>query len=449
MQRYLTGRSLTLCAATLAISHLALPGLAIAATSADTRYQEALDGVLADAANPEKSFELVEAAIAAGDLRGAAAALERILLIDPRLANIRLELGVLYLRMGNGLLAQYHIREALRAPNVPQTVRLRAERLLAQAGGEASRSTFRFETSLGWRHDSNANAGPNADAVYVLDPFTFQPVLASLGSGGETSDTSIDAALRVSHSYAFEGRRGSSWDTDFTGYFIRYADLDFLDQYSLGLETGPTLVVGGSSDAPITVRPFVRAGTAYLDGDGYFDQKGGGVSLSAFWSPATVTQVRVAIEDRQFEDSPQRFLSDRSGDYLSGELRQIWQIGRLQLSAAVNAQEISADTDYQSYSYVGGGVGARYFGTTGFSQRPWNVYLDAEYGKAEYDAPDVLVHPDIVRDDDRLVLSAGVEFSLTRSLSVSLDLTHFDNDSSLPNYQYDNFSAAVRAVVRF
>lgn len=428
---------------------LAVATQSSAATNTDDRYQQALDGVLGDVANPEKSFELVEAAIAAGDLRGAAASLERILLIDPRLANIRLELGVLYLRMGNGALAQYHIREALRAPNVPETVRLRAERLLAQSGAAGRRNTFRFESSLGYRHDSNASAGPSADAVWVLDPFTFQPVLAPLTSGGETEDLAMDVALNLSHSFAFSGKRGSSWDSDAFAYGVRYQDLDALDQYSYGVETGPTLVVAGSSEAPVSLRPLAMAGIAVLDSEDYFDYTGYGLELSGFWSPATVTRLRATVEDRKFDDSPSRFLSDRSGDYLTSRLEQIWQLGRVQFSAALKAQDVSAAADYQSFSYLGGELGVRYFGSAGFAQRPWNVYLDLSYGTAEYDGADFLIHPDIVREDDRRAISAGIEVSVTRSVALTLDLTRSDTESTLPNYEYDNFSASVRMVVRF
>lgn len=436
--------SVALCAAALAVATQSP-----AATNTDDRYQQALDGVLGDVANPEKSFELVEAAIAAGDLRGAAASLERILLIDPRLANIRLELGVLYLRMGNGALAQYHIREALRAPNVPETVRLRAERLLAQSGAAGRRNTLRFESSLGYRHDSNASAGPSADAVWVLDPFTFQPVLAPLTSGGETEDLAMDLALNLSHSFAFSGKRGSSWDSDAFAYGVRYQDLDALDQYSYGVETGPTLVVAGSSEAPVSLRPLAMAGIAVLDSEDYFDYTGYGLELSGFWSPATVTRLRATYEDREFDDSPSRFLSDRSGDYLTGRLEQIWQLGHVQFSAALKAQDVSAAADYQSFSYLGGELGVRYFGSAGFAQRPWNVYLDLTYGTAEYDGADFLIHPDIVREDDRRAISAGIEVSVTRSVALALDLTQSDTESTLPNYEYDNFSASVRMVVRF
>lgn len=434
---------------TLTLLIAALSGSArAAADDADDDYGQALRGVLADAGNPEKSFDFVEAAIAAGDLRGATAALERILLIDPRLANIRLELGVLYLRMGNGALAQYHIREALRASNVPDTVRLRAERLLALAGAEGRRHTLRSEFSLGYRHDSNANAGPGANAVYVLDPFTLLPVLAPIGAGGKTSDAALDASMSVAHSFALRSERGSSWDTDLLAYAVRYSDLEALDQYSLGVETGPTWVFAGSADQPVSIRPLALAGKAFLDGDDYFDYSGMGLSFNGFWSAPTITQLRITYESRDFDDSPARFLSDRSGDYIGGQLRQVLQLGRWQLSAGVSGQKVDADADYQSFSQLNGIVGARFFGSAGAAQRPWNVYADLSYGQADYDAADLFVNPYVTRKDDRLEASAGLEFGLSRSLSVALDLRYTSVDSNLPNYEYDNFSAGIRAVVR-
>ncbi len=72
----------------------------------ERRYEETFDAMMADLDNPELSFQFVKVATEAGDLRGAISALERILLIKPNLANIKLELGILYLRLGANDLAE-------------------------------------------------------------------------------------------------------------------------------------------------------------------------------------------------------------------------------------------------------------------------------------------------------------------------------------------------------
>ena len=62
----------------------------------EREYQARFDAMMADLANPERSFEFVQIAVKTGDLRGAIAALERILKIQPDLSNIKLELGLQY-----------------------------------------------------------------------------------------------------------------------------------------------------------------------------------------------------------------------------------------------------------------------------------------------------------------------------------------------------------------
>lgn len=76
-----------------------------AGTSLQTEYERAYDAMLADLSDPEKSFRFAELAVRVGDINGAINALERILLLNPALDNIRLELGLLYHRVGNAAVA--------------------------------------------------------------------------------------------------------------------------------------------------------------------------------------------------------------------------------------------------------------------------------------------------------------------------------------------------------
>src|SRR5262249_39544303 len=138
-----------------------------ALSEAEQKYQQAFDAMQADLENPERSFEFVHAAVAVGDFPGAIAALERILLLNPGLANIQLELGVLYLRGGLRVLAATYFRQALSSPEFPQTVRARAVTLLAQAERSLRLHVLSGRIYLAGRYDSNANAAPGARQVRV------------------------------------------------------------------------------------------------------------------------------------------------------------------------------------------------------------------------------------------------------------------------------------------
>ena len=54
------------------------------------------------------------------------------LLINPNLPRVRLELGVLYYRLGSYEVARTYLEGALKSPTVPPDVRSRAEQFMAQ-----------------------------------------------------------------------------------------------------------------------------------------------------------------------------------------------------------------------------------------------------------------------------------------------------------------------------
>ncbi len=424
-----------------------------AAATPERRYEEALAAVLADVGNPDKSFELVQAAIDIGDLRGATAALERILLIDPRLANIQLELGILYLRLGNAELGRYHIAQALRAPNVPTVVRSRAERYLAAAGAASKRNFFQGYFSLGYRYETNANAAPDSPFVSVTDPFLGRAVTAELSPDAlERDDSSMQASVVLSHSYAFSA--ASSWQSDFILNGLLYDEMSELGQISGRLETGPMFAVAGSLESPVQLRPFITAGKYQLDGEDFISAYGGGLELRKTSRSRAVTSLRLQYTDQEFDDLyengvPVRVVSDRSGDYYMGDLSHVWQIGRTQLGALVTGEKAEAEAKHQSYDRFGGGMNVRVFLGGAQSRAPWSLFLNGLWREASYQEPDLMIDPDRDRKDSRIDLAAGIDVPVSRAFSITLTGTYTKNDSNLPNFDYDNSAGSLSFVGRF
>lgn len=69
-------------------------------------------------------------AVEIGDLEGAISALERLLLIAGDLPDVKLELGVLYFRLGSFETARVYLRSALASPHATAPVKERASRYL-------------------------------------------------------------------------------------------------------------------------------------------------------------------------------------------------------------------------------------------------------------------------------------------------------------------------------
>ena len=71
-------------------------------------------------ANLDVLFRFASLASQTGDLEGAISALERMLLINPDLPRVRLELGVLYYRLGSYEVARTYLEGALKSPTLPR-----------------------------------------------------------------------------------------------------------------------------------------------------------------------------------------------------------------------------------------------------------------------------------------------------------------------------------------
>lgn len=97
----------------------------------DREYDAAFQEMLKKPADLDVLFKFATIATKTGDLEGAISALERMLLIDANLPRVRLELGVLYYRLGSYEVARTYLEGALKSPNLPPDVRSRAEQFMA------------------------------------------------------------------------------------------------------------------------------------------------------------------------------------------------------------------------------------------------------------------------------------------------------------------------------
>jgi uncharacterized protein HemY len=90
------------------------------------------------------------------------------LLINPDLPRVRLELGVLYYRLKSYEVARNYLEGALASPALPPDARSRAEQFLAEAQKQLSPSRFSGDVFLGTRYQSNANLSPAGSSVRLF-----------------------------------------------------------------------------------------------------------------------------------------------------------------------------------------------------------------------------------------------------------------------------------------
>lgn len=99
------------------------------------QYDASFQEMLRQPANLDVLFKFATLATQAGDLEGAISALERMLLISSDLPRVRLELGVLYYRLGSYEVARTYLETALKSPTVSPDVSSLAQQLMAKMQG--------------------------------------------------------------------------------------------------------------------------------------------------------------------------------------------------------------------------------------------------------------------------------------------------------------------------
>src|SRR5436305_9055191 len=117
--------------------------------------------MLREPGNLDVAFAYAAASAKLGDNAAAATAPERMLLFNPNLPRIDLELGALYFRMGSFDLARDYLNKAL-GPNAAPDVKTRASRYLAEIAGQQSSSHFEGYLFFGAQYQTDANVAPGS-----------------------------------------------------------------------------------------------------------------------------------------------------------------------------------------------------------------------------------------------------------------------------------------------
>jgi len=424
--------------------------LAASAAQAQADQAASTSQSLANADDAEASFRFAAQAAAAGDVVGAIAALERVLQTNPDLANIKLELGLLYLRAGNADLARSYLREAANAPDAPEAARQRARQALGTAAIASGGFSVAGSLFVGAQVQSNPNGSPGS--VSITGPGGVPIIVSgddlSIPRGTDISG-SAGGYLQVRH--GLNSQRGNDIVADFSLSRTEYDDTTELNATYAGARIGPRFFLGSANDPKGFVRPIVSATLLTLGGPRYFSAYGGG--LEFLLRPALDSSItgQLTYDDRDYHNSRRRpTAEEQSGDYISGVLEYARQATpRLSVNISALFEGVSADRKYWSRATFGGQVGTIYAFASGSNRRSWIGRLNVTYRRSDYVAPDPLVDPLKARNEDRTEIEAALSIPLIRALNLELRASQTWNRSNLPNYDFNNTLGAIGLSYQF
>ena len=132
------------------------------------KKEEVFKQLFKDPTNLSLLFEYANLSIVVGDLEGAIGVFEQMLIYDSELPRIRLELGVLYFRLGAYALANNYLKSVMEF-NPPPEVQAKVDQFLEAIVSADEPFQWQQNLSIGFKRATNGNSGINADFIEIGD----------------------------------------------------------------------------------------------------------------------------------------------------------------------------------------------------------------------------------------------------------------------------------------
>ena len=404
----------------------------------EQQYDAAFQEMLRQPANLDVLFKFATLASQTGDLEGSVSALERMLLINPALPRVRLELGVLYFRLGSYEVARTYLEVALQSAALPPEVRGRAEQFMKEIRARAIPSTFAGETFLGWRYQSNANFGPPTTAVLLFG----QSANLNSSSVG-TADWGAVASFQVKHSYDFGNQDKSALETQFTAYANRQFQLAAANVSLIDLTIGPRFQVFNGIFEDVTLKPMVLGGNLWVNDTSYYGSYGGGLESGILLTDRLRNVSTVLWRKHDHPDTWYLPLNSlyKGTEYTANTNFQFQLTNQVTLMALGSGTRYETDRNLvQNYELLGagGGMSFRFADPLFKSTLPWAISVTYTYQWWKYDIADVTIDPTRERRqlDSIINLTLAIPFDPRTTFTVTGG--RFSRTSNLPNYELDN-----------
>ena len=399
--------------------------------------------MLKNPADLDLLYAYAQVTIALGDYDAAIASYERMLIFNPNLPRVHLELGVLYFRAGSNQVARYHLELAKNDPSATPQVKARVDEYLAAIDEAGNTNKFDATVFAGLRYQTNANAGPPAGTRVQIGTL---PGFAELEEGTAESDYNAVLSGTVNHHFDLGNQTYDTWDSSLFFYGAAFAEQEQLNLGTTELKTGPKFNHVLFRD--FTVRPYAAINWVGLDDATYFWSWGGGLGLEYLVLPELTASLDLQYRDRRYSED----YEDREGkQYLAqGSLR--WTLGTRDMITAGGALvRTTAKGDWRAYVEAGGTLAYTHLlpADENFLGLPIAATLYAGGRYTDYDAPDPLIQPDTERADRELRGGGSLVLALDSDVSLVATTEYRSVKSNIDFYSFDNLAVTVGLLFRF
>ncbi|MFA7429805.1 MAG: hypothetical protein WCZ23_06590 [Rhodospirillaceae bacterium] len=424
------------------------------------QVNDAFREVLRDPSNLQVGQAYARLLVESGNFEGGIAALERLLLDPAADPAIRVELGVLYYRVGSYGMAESYLRAAVADSRLSGQVRADAEKLLRDIERRtAPGGLLAGSVMVGLRVQTNPTAAAESGRLISNGVSIPLPALQ-----GEESDFDALLTANVNHEWDLGTQNSAtlvSTGSLFANHYQHAADYDAetpkynpQDLVALSATTGIRFKPAPVDAPDLTVRPYVGGAEILLNGQQYMAAAGGGVDVDyRLGGGSTLVGATYDIRRTFFEERGDISESGaQSGFEQYLQLRATQEVAPLQVVGAdVTLRDHHAGRGYFAFQSVEGRLtyAARYTNPVGWDDRLWGNSLYAGPTLRYYDGADPSVDRTVTREDVEWRIGATQVMPLTEALSVMLAVEYTTSDSNLTNYTYDNLMGMTSIVWNF
>lgn len=420
------------------------------APSEQTRaaYEAAFQETLRNPGDPTTLLRYADLAVQVGDLEAAISALERLLLIDGDQPKVKLELGVLYYRLGSYEAARTYLEGARGSGRATAETRARAEEYLREVDSKVSRSQFSGDVMVGLGYSSNANSGPGNAALAFGATAVTNPNIS------QRPDFNVIGAATLRHRYDLNRQDNGALESELQFYTSRQFQVTEANVVYLDFTTGPRtspFETGFFDD--MTWRPFLTGRYVNVQDATSYWAWGAGVEFGAPLGPQIFGTLSTFGRRREFVNSvnaPTNNQSSGNEGVVSAEFRvELTDYMTMTLAGAYT--RFVAVTPAQSYGEIvlGGAMEVRFTDPLSINGRNWSVTANLGIAAAAYDQIDPTVSTTTIRSQNDVNLGLILAIPLDDRISLVGQANYFHRSASLSTYAYDAFSTMMGIGWRF
>lgn len=389
----------------------------------------------------EKLFQSGMAALEEGSFLEAADFFGKVLILDPKASRARLELAVAEEQLGNLAAARKLYGEVLldRPPEaVVKNINLRLLEISimetkgsdgrsatydARFGKRGNNDAIRLSVASGFFYDSNVNAGPETDTIFIFNlPFVLSDDAKAQSDFGYQFDGDIWVAAVFSDSFRWTGNLGYSR--------VAYSENRRFDFDHVWFATGPEWQA-----RRLRISAPFRYGASWLGGDLYTQTISATPSLrwaiSPEWESTTYGYTGFNLND---------LIEGRGGWSLGAgqAIRRQFGRGRHFVQGRVFYGREFAEADFLASQQAGAGIGVFLSDLPG----GFDLFAEPSFRYTQYDEPDPFMGE--VRKEPQLGVNVNLGHSLPWwGLEMAVGYTYTNNYANTMLYEYQRHQVSV------